>query len=127
MPRAYSSQDSCPVARALDVVGDRWTLLVLRELLLAPRKFSELLELLNGISPNLLAERLKMLKSAALLEQQFYSEHPPRARYSLTEKGRALGPVVHGLASWGVEYEFSDAQKADPQVADMLARLGAIV
>jgi DNA-binding HxlR family transcriptional regulator len=96
--------EHCPVARSLDVVGDRWSLLILRDLLLDDAcKFSDLQASLDGISPNTLSARLKKLEEHGILERRFYDEHPPRAEYVLTRKGRELGPVVKALREWGTK------------------------
>lgn len=104
-PRSYSSQDYCPVARTLDVVGERWTMLVLRELSWGRKRFSELLETLSGISTNLLSDRLKRLEENGMVERVFYSDHPPRAQYRLTEKGRAFVPVLVAMRAYGEAWE----------------------
>jgi DNA-binding HxlR family transcriptional regulator len=92
----------CPVARTLDVIGDRWTILLLRDLLLeGPRKFHDFERSLRSISPNTLSARLKTLEQSGIVDRQFYEQHPPRAEYVLTDKGRALGPVLKALLQWG--------------------------
>lgn len=96
MPKKYEL--ACPVARSLDVIGDRWTLLIVRELLLGRTRYSELSGALPGIPPNLLADRLRLLE-----DEEIVSRLEPRG-YSLTEKGRALAPVLGGLAVWGMKY-----------------------
>ena len=101
MPRSYDSQRHCPIARTLDLIGDRWTLLVIRDLLRGRTRFSELLGSLEGVSPNLLSARLKTLEEHGLVARRFYSEHPPRAEYQLTEKGESLRPVIRSLFEWG--------------------------
>jgi DNA-binding HxlR family transcriptional regulator len=103
--RTYTSQESCPVARTLNVVGDRWTILVLRDLSWGRKRYSELLESLTGISTNLLADRLKRLEQNGMVEQVLYSDHPPRAEYRLTPKGRAFVPVLRALRAYGEEWE----------------------
>ncbi|MEX2032274.1 MAG: helix-turn-helix domain-containing protein [Dehalococcoidia bacterium] len=105
MGRVYETQQTCPVARSLDLLGDRWTLLVVRDLLRGHTKFTELMESLAGISPNLLSARLKSLEDARVVVRSFYSEHPPRAEYALTDKGRALGSVIRAIYQWGEEFE----------------------
>ena len=103
MPRLYGQ--NCPVARSLDLLGDRWTLLIVRDLLLHGRgRFQELLESLPGIAPNILSDRLKLLEQHGVATRRFYSDHPPRAEYLLTEKGRELGVVIGALASWGARH-----------------------
>ncbi|HEU5171129.1 MAG TPA: helix-turn-helix domain-containing protein [Gemmatimonadales bacterium] len=99
MPKRYGQ--ACPVAKSLEVVGDRWTLLLVRDLLRGPRRFQDLQESLAGIPPNILSDRLKLMEEHALVARRFYSDHPPRAEYALTGKGRELGVVVGALAAWG--------------------------
>src|SRR6185436_2176017 len=95
----------CPIARTLDIIGDRWTILILRDLLLeGPRKFQDLARSLAGISPTTLSARIKQLERHALVERQFYAQHPPRAEYVLTERGRTLGPVLKALLDWGTRH-----------------------
>ena len=92
----------CPVARTLDIVGDRWTLLIVRDLLNeGPLKYAELQQSLAGIAPNVLSDRLKSLEAHGLVEREFYSDHPPRARYKLTKKGVDLRLVLTALVQWG--------------------------
>jgi len=92
----------CPVARTLDIIGERWTILLLRDLLLeGPRKFQDFQQALPGISPNTLSARLKTLEEHGIVRRQIYEEHPPRAEYLLTDRGRALGPVLKALLEWG--------------------------
>ncbi|WP_433204452.1 winged helix-turn-helix transcriptional regulator [Dactylosporangium sp. CS-047395] len=97
MPTSRSYRDSCGVARALDVVGERWALLVVRELLLTPQRFSELRHALPGVSSNLLADRLREL------EQHGVVHRPDGGRYDLTDWGRRLEPVVLALGDWGID------------------------
>lgn len=89
------------MAKSLEVVGDRWTLLLVRDLLRGPRRFQDLQESLAGIPPNILSDRLKLMEEHALVARRFYSDHPPRAEYALSEKGRELGVIVGALAAWG--------------------------
>ena len=92
------------MAKSLEVVGDRWTLLLIRDLLPGPRRFQDLQQSLAGIPPNILSGRLKLMEEHALVARRFYSEHPPRAEYALTDKGRELGVVVGALAAWGCRH-----------------------
>lgn len=113
MKRTYGSQEGCPVAATLDVIGDRWTILILRDLFLGNSgKFKDLLESLQGISPSLLAQRLKRLEREEIVERSFYTSHPPRAEYRLTERGEELRPVIRALARWGFEHRLTDEQRA---------------
>jgi DNA-binding HxlR family transcriptional regulator len=99
MPR----RSACPVACALDVVGDRWTLLLIRDLLLGKSRYVEFQAAPEKIPTNILAERLKRLERAGLVQRTAYSERPPRYAYHLTEAGRALARTVDALAVWGLE------------------------
>jgi DNA-binding HxlR family transcriptional regulator len=101
MPTSRSYRDSCAIARALDVVGERWALLVVRELLLAPQRFSELRHALPHISSNLLADRLRELEEKGVLRRLAPADGP-RA-YELTERGRRLEPVLLALSDWGTD------------------------
>lgn len=92
---------ACPVAKSLEVVGERWTLLVIRDLLGGARRFQDLRQSLRGIAPNILSERLKVMERHGLIARRLYSDHPPRAEYGLTDRGRELGLVVGALAHWG--------------------------
>lgn len=90
----------CPIQRSLAIVGRRGAFLVLRDLLDGTRRFSEL-QASTGLSPNTLTERLKELEAEGILSRVVYPEVPPRVEYSLTEKGRALAPVLEALKAWG--------------------------
>jgi DNA-binding HxlR family transcriptional regulator len=101
MARSYGNRN-CPVARTLDLVGERWTLLVLRDLFLhGPRRFQDFQDSLGGLAPNTLSARLKDLEDQGLVERHIYSEHPPRLEYRLSAKGKTLGPVLKALRDWG--------------------------
>jgi DNA-binding HxlR family transcriptional regulator len=106
MPKRYGQR--CPVAKSLEFLGERWTLLVVRDLIGGPRRFQDLQASLDGIAPNVLSERLKVLEEHGVVARQFYSEHPPRAEYALTPRGRELGVVVGALALWGSKHLHRD-------------------
>jgi len=95
----------CPVARALDIIGERWTILILRDLFReGPRKFADFEASLAGISATTLSARLKKLEQHDILARRFYADHPPRAEYLLTDKGRTLGPILKLLLDWGTKH-----------------------
>ena len=99
LKRDYEGQN-CSIARALEVVGDRWTLLVIRDVALGLRRFDQLLESL-GIASNVLTDRLNRLVGEGILERVRYSERPERFEYHLTAKGRELGVALLALMQWG--------------------------
>ncbi len=94
----------CPVACALEVVGDRWTLLIIRDLLAGKKRYGEFLTSPEKIPTNILAERLRRLEREGLIARVPYSERPPRFEYHLTQKGRELGRAVDALATWGLKH-----------------------
>jgi len=100
MPRSYGQY--CGIARALDVVGDRWALLLVRELLyLGPRRFRDLRAALPGLAPNLLTRRLRELERAGVVARAWLPDPARVPVYRLTRRGRALEPVLHALLRWG--------------------------
>lgn len=108
MARSYDQM--CPIARTLDLVGERWTLLILRELYFGRSRFTEIARGLPGVPARLLSERLKKLEAEGVVERALYSEHPLRAEYRLTQLGESLKPVLAALATWGLEHCLSDAE-----------------
>ena len=122
-----SYQQYCSVARALDVVGDRWVLLIVRELLaLGPSRYSDLKRGLPGIATNLLAERLKVMEAEGLLERYEAPAPVGATLYQLTVRGRELQEVVHALARWGLGRMQDGAEPGDavqPQWTALLAGL----
>jgi DNA-binding HxlR family transcriptional regulator len=104
MTTGYGQKD-CPVARALDVIGEKWSLLILRDLLRkGPMRFHEIDAGLPGVAPNTLSARLKMLETQGVIATRLYERHPPRYEYLLTAKGKSLGPVLKALDAWGSSY-----------------------
>lgn len=99
LPRDYTGQN-CSVARTLEVVGERWTLLILRDAMMGVTRF-EVFQRRLGIAPNMLTKRLRALTEAGILERHPYSERPERHEYLLTARGKELFPVVMGLMRWG--------------------------
>ncbi|MGD9310627.1 MAG: helix-turn-helix domain-containing protein [Desulfosarcina sp.] len=96
----------CPVAKTLNIIGERWTILILRDLFLhGSRRFQDFVESLTGIAPNTLSSRLKVLETEGVVEREIYSDHPMRMAYRLTQKGKDLGPVLSALKTWGTIYK----------------------
>jgi DNA-binding HxlR family transcriptional regulator len=102
LERMYDGQ-VCSIARALEVVGERWTLLILRDTAIKVRRFDELQSRL-GLARNVLTERLQRLCDEGLLERHLYQERPPRYEYAQTQKARDLFPVLAALVQWGDKY-----------------------
>lgn len=97
-------RSSCPIACTLDLVGDRWTLLVLRDLFLGKHHYEEFLESPERIATNILAERLKRLQSLEMVSATVCASNRRRKRYELTPRGRSFAPVLSSLVRWGLEH-----------------------
>lgn len=104
MPTSRSYADACGIARALDVVGERWAILVVRELLLGPRRFADLRTGLPNISSNLLADRLRELTERDVLQRRKLGAPAASWVYELTDRGRRLEPILIALGDWGLEF-----------------------
>jgi DNA-binding HxlR family transcriptional regulator len=98
------ARSACPLSCSLEVIGDRWTMLVLRDLFIGKKRFSEFLESPERISTNILSDRLEMMENAGLVEAIPYSDRPRRFEYELTGKGESLLPVLQELCRWGNQY-----------------------
>jgi DNA-binding HxlR family transcriptional regulator len=96
--------DGCPVARTAEIIGNKWTPLIVRDLADGQKRFSELERSLRGISPKTLSERLKRLEEAEVVDRQCFAEVPPRVEYTLTPKGYALLPVIDSMRAFGREW-----------------------
>jgi DNA-binding HxlR family transcriptional regulator len=94
----------CPVSCTLEVVGDRWSLLVVRDLMRGKRRYAEFLASSEGIPTNILADRLKRLQRAGIIGSRRYSTHPPRVEYALTSKGEDLRPMMRAMVEWGIKH-----------------------
>ncbi|HLY65624.1 MAG TPA: winged helix-turn-helix transcriptional regulator [Chloroflexota bacterium] len=109
----------CPIARTLDLLGDKWTLLIVRELLRGRRRFRDIEAGLPGIPPNLLSDRLKVLEQSRIVTREYFRELPPRVEYLLTERGSSLAPVLESIAAWGMEYMMDGevpCDRVDPEL-----------
>ncbi len=95
---------SCPVCRTADVVCGKWTLLLVRDLAEGRSRFCELERSLQGISPRTLSLRLRALEEEGIVERSSHPELPPRVEYALTEKGRALLPIIEGMREYGLRW-----------------------
>ncbi len=99
-----SYQQPCLIAQALDVLGDRWTLIILRDLMTGLQHFGDILDNCEGLSPNVLSSRLKRLEQEGLIQRHYYRGLPPRVEYELTPKGWAVRPILLSLIQWAGTY-----------------------
>jgi DNA-binding HxlR family transcriptional regulator len=103
-----ASNDTCPVCRTAEIVCGKWTLLVIRDLAEGRSRFCELERSLQGISPRTLSLRLRALEDEGVLERQTFPEVPPRVEYALTDKGRALVPLIEDMRAYGLQWLLRD-------------------
>ncbi len=95
---------NCPVERTVNLIGSKWTLLILRDLFDGTKRFGELRASLAGISPKTLTEKLRELEKSGLVERKIYPEVPPRVEYSLTKRGQTLDTIMEALREWGAQW-----------------------
>jgi len=107
-----ASNDSCPVCRTADIVCGKWTLLIIRDLADGRSRFCELERSLAGISPRTLSLRLRALEEEGIVERRTFAEVPPRVEYALTEKGRALVPIIEDMRTYGRRWLGADGSCA---------------
>lgn len=98
------ARSECPIASSLDIFGDRWTLIILRDMLVGKSKFSEFLTSAENIATNVLCKRLELIEGAGLADRIVYQQRPTRYEYKLTEKGKALLPILQQMCKWGNQY-----------------------
>ncbi len=125
----YKYGQYCPIAKAVEILGDRWTLLIVRDMLTGTCHFNDLERGLPGISRGLLAERLKRLQRMELVEKVRLQNGRQRTAYHLTVAGRELEPVINSLLVWGVRWAFEDPEESDldPVLLMWWMRSGVIV
>jgi DNA-binding HxlR family transcriptional regulator len=105
MVEQQQPRSECAIAATLDIVGDRWSLLIVRDLLFRDDlRYGDLAASREGVPTNTLADRLRKLFDAGLIEREQYSTRPPRYSYRLTDRGRALAPVLDAMATWGLTH-----------------------
>ena len=120
-PKRHPYNQWAPDSRALDLVGDKWTLLIVRDLVGGPRRFVELQRTLPGISTEQLRSRLNRMVADGLLTRQRYREVPPRVDYELTPRSQDLLPIIGALSRWGYQWTWSDPKP------DELVDVGAVL
>jgi DNA-binding HxlR family transcriptional regulator len=113
-------RSTCPIANSLDVIGDRWTLVIIRDLMFSSRsRYGELLNGPEGITTNILADRLKRLERASVVQKRAYQQRPKRYEYSLTATGMDLYDVLCALIRWGGQHVVGSSIMSDEQLAAM--------
>ncbi|MDO5537338.1 MAG: helix-turn-helix domain-containing protein [Desulfovibrionaceae bacterium] len=108
---------ACPVATTVSLIGSKWKLLILRDILAGPRRFGELLRSLDGISQKVLSDNLRSMEADGLLVRTAYPEVPPRVEYSLSELGDSMRPIIAQMEQWGSAYKKKVAGVQTPDKA----------
>ena len=98
---------ACPVETTLMLIGDKWKVLILRDLLPGTKRFGELKKSIGSVSQKVLTAQLRDMEESGLIDRKVYAEAPPRVEYSLTELGQSLKPILDSMESWGAEYKAS--------------------
>lgn len=98
---------TCPVETTLTLIGDKWKVLILRDLMPGTKRFGELKKSVGGVSQKVLTAQLRDMEENGLVSRKVYAEVPPRVEYSLTELGKSLKPILDAMQSWGEEYKTS--------------------
>lgn len=96
---------ACPVETTLTLIGDKWKVLILRDLMAGTKRFGELRRSVGGVSQKVLTAQLRAMEESGLVHREVYAEVPPRVEYSLTELGRSLKPILDSMWAWGEEYK----------------------
>lgn len=98
---------ACPVETTLTLIGDKWKVLILRDLLTGTKRFGELKKSVGNVSQKVLTAQLRNMEESGLISRKVYAEVPPRVEYSLTELGQSLKPILDSMQAWGIEYKAS--------------------
>lgn len=94
----------CPVATTVDLIGSKWKLLIMRELLTGTKRFNELHRAVDGISQKVFTQNLRKMEEDGIVDRVAYAEVPPRVEYSLSELGDSMRPIIDSMSAWGIEY-----------------------
>ena len=105
MMQTSDAYPACPVETTLTLIGNKWKVLILRDLLSGTKRFSELKRSLNGVSEKVLTTQLRAMEADGLVHREVFAEVPPRVEYSLTELGRSLKPILDAMVEWGTAYK----------------------
>jgi DNA-binding HxlR family transcriptional regulator len=114
-------QVGCPVEITLSLLGNKWKVLILRELFTGTKRFGELSRGVPGISQKMLTQQLRQMEKDNLVQRKVYAEVPPRVEYSLTEIGRSLSPILDAMHKWGTKYRMLNGKKGEVKKQNNIA------
>lgn len=109
--KATKDLPACPVETTLTLIGDKWKVLILRDLITGTKRFGELKRSVGGISQKVLTANLRDMEESGLLNRKVYAEVPPRVEYTLTELGKSLEPILDAMKTWGEDYKNKNSQQ----------------
>ena len=95
----------CPVATTVQLIGNKWKILIIRNLLTKPQRFTEISKTIPGISKKVLTDNLRSLENDGIIEREVFAEVPPRVVYSLSQLGKSLKPILDAMRDWGIDYK----------------------
>lgn len=122
MTTAAEQLPACPVETTLGLIGDKWKVLILRDLLTGTKRFSELKRSVSGVSQKVLTAQLRAMEADGLLTRTVYAEVPPRVEYALTPLGESLRPILDAMQAWGSAYKASHARRPARDSRDRVSR-----
>lgn len=108
--RTKDEMPACPVATTVQLIGSKWKLLIIRNLLKRPWRFNELRRDLDGISQKVLTDSLRSMEEDGIITRTVYPEVPPRVEYALSELGESMRPIIQAMEQWGTEYKKNHAE-----------------
>ncbi len=109
-PKNVKELPACPVETTLTLIGDKWKVLILRDLIPGTKRFGELKKSIGNVSQKVLTAQLRNMEESGLISRKVYAEVPPRVEYTLTELGQSLKPILNAMQSWGEEYKSKNCQ-----------------
>ena len=106
-----NEQGTCPVEVTLSLLGNKWKVLIIKEIFTGTKRFGELSRGVQGISQKMLTQQLRQMEADKLINRKIYAEVPPRVEYSLTKIGRSLSPILDAMHEWGTQYQLLNAKR----------------
>lgn len=119
-----NEQIACPVELTLSLLGNKWKILILKEIFTGTKRFGELARGVHGISQKMLTQQLRQMEADSLIKRKAYAEVPPRVEYSLTPIGRSLSPILDAMHEWGTQYQILNARQTKNNHQPQRAKAG---
>ena len=117
-----NEQGTCPIEVTLSLLGNKWKVLIIKEIFTGTKRFGELSRGVQGISQKMLTQQLRQMEADKLINRKIYAEVPPRVEYSLTKIGRSLSPILDAMHEWGTQYRMLNAKKGAGKKPENISR-----